>query len=195
MFARFNLALAAALALTGCQQAAGGEQATQGLGEVRDSQRAFQDVILLHADGLEVTGATGTYLAFNSPREAVERELARALGPIVDRSRNEECGAGPIDSTSFPGGLTLNFQMGRLEGWYLARGTGTSALGEIVTVEGVTVGSSQSALKAITPLNQVEESTLGEEFTTGSGIGGLLDTIDGTKTVAALYSGTTCFFR
>lgn len=150
--------------------------------------------VLLKADGLEVTGAEGTYLAFDSPRETVERELARVLGPIVERSRNVECGAGPVDSTSFPGGLTVNFQQSRLEGWYLGTGAEGEAGADISVGQEITLGSSERELAAAFSMERVE-STLGDEFVTDDGISGLLAGREGARAVDALYSGTTCFFR
>ena len=40
-----------------------------------------------------------------------------------------------------------------------------------------------------------EDSTLGDEFYTESGIGGFLTGENGNKSVESLYAGINCFFR
>ena len=188
--------LASTILLVGCQQVAESGEKAQSLAttDVESPQPVAE--VRLRADGVEITGPEGTYLAFDSPRDTVESELAGVLGPIVDRSRNEECGAGPISSTSFPGGLTVNFQAGRLEGWFL--GDDDHAIeGEaeaIATAEGISLSSDEEALDDAYTIEAVD-STLGEEFTTEEGISGFLTGSEGSRTVEALYSGTTCFFR
>ena len=184
--------LACALLLISCQQATGDDPGGQGAANSEDGSADPASQVLLRADGLEVTGAEGIYLAFDSPRETVERELARALGPISDRSRNAECGAGTVNSTSFPGGLTVNFQAGRLKGWFL--GDGGEGAADITTVEGIGLGSDEGALDKAYSVEAME-STLGDEFVTDQGISGFLTGQEGSRKVEALYSGATCFFR
>ncbi|MCH2487202.1 MAG: aspartate-semialdehyde dehydrogenase [Erythrobacter sp.] len=184
--------LLAALLAAGCQQSPKGDQAARNPADILKESSAAADQVRLRSDGIEVTGAEGTYLAFDSPRDTVESELARVLGPIVDRSRNAECGAGTVDSTSFPGGLTVNFQAGRMEGWYLS--DTQSVASDIATAEGITIGKDERALDTAYEVEQIE-STLGDEFTTEVGISGILAGAEGSRIVEALYSGTTCFFR
>lgn len=193
----------AALTLTGCGQA---DPAGDGDGDGSEPAFAMQETptlpddppgaVRLRSDGLDVTGAQGTTLSFDSPRETVEKELARVLGPIADRGRNEECGAGPVDSTRYPGGLTLNFQQGRLVGWFLTRDAETGkASGDIATDAGVRLGSAAAVLEAAYVIDPIEASTLGDEFTSQQGVSGFLTGDGGAKSVESLYAGTTCFFR
>ena len=143
MIVRFAMIGAAALALAACS---GSEETAE------SSELALQEtpnlpadpagVVRLGGDGLEVTGPLGTMLSFGSPRETVEAELAKALGEARDVGINEECGAGPVAFTEYPGGLTLNFQNGALAGWSLGDGDGQSA--DIATAEGIDLASSEA---------------------------------------------------
>ncbi len=187
--------LACALLLISCQQATGDDPGEQGAANFEDGPADLTSQLRLRGDGVEVTGAEGIYLAFDSPRETVERELARVLGPIADRSRNAECGAGTVDSTSFPGGFTVNFQSGRLKGWYFSGESGSNEPHDTATAEGLTVGTSVEALYRSGAMKQMEHSSLGEEFTIRSGISGVLTGPGEPNTIEALYSGTTCFAR
>lgn len=116
------------------------------------------------------------------------------FGP-VHRNRNEECGAGPMESASSPAtGLTANFQDGELVGWFFD-GDGTKAH----TANDITVGSTRAALEKAMPIEMQTESTLGIEFFSGSGeggfVGGFLSGESDNATIESLYSGTNCFFR
>lgn len=194
MSARLLFLLASLVAIAGCQKM-GEEESAQGLANMEAGVQQPAVEVRLRADGVEITGAQGTYLAFDSPRDTVEIELAGVLGPIVDRSRNEECGAGTVNSTKFPGGLTVNFQQGRMKGWYISSEAGSSGPRDISTIEGIVIGTSNDALFRSGTITQMEESSLGEEFTTASGISGILTGPGEPKSVEAIYSGTTCFFR
>jgi len=191
MSARFYPLLASLVAIAACQQVSE-EESARGLANMEAGVQQPGAEVRLRADGVEITGAQGTYLAFDSPRDAVESELAGVLGPIVNRSRNDECGAGAISSTSFPGGLTVNFQAGRLEGWFLTTDEGEPKA--IATAEDISIGSDEAALDAAYTVEAMD-STLGDEFTTEEGISGFLTGPEGSRTVEALYSGATCFFR
>lgn len=149
-------------------------------------------MVRLGGEGLTVTGPMGTTLAFGSPRTAAEQELARALGPATDRTSLAECGAGPMDFTSYVSGLTLNFQDDRLVGWTLRR---EETEGPVRTDAEIAVGSSEAdAIKAYA-IEPVEGSTLGDEFTSAAGIGGFLSGNGGDTVVESLHAGTVCFFR
>ncbi|MEW4447750.1 hypothetical protein [Qipengyuania sp. JC766] len=146
--------------------------------------------IRLTGPEITVMGPMGATLGNNAPRDQVEAELAKSLGPVAERGRNEECGAGPVESSRFDGGLTINFQDGRMAGWVLEQGDA-----DIATKDGgITVGSSFAELDAAYTVELVD-STLGDEFTTGEGINGFLTGEGDARTVESLYAGTTCFFR
>ncbi len=194
---RIAMLALATLSLTACQQA--GEVDDTPSDEIQLQETPNTDpnppgVVRLMGDGVQVTGAAGTSLAFTSPQGAVEAELARALGDPTGRASNDECGAGPVDTTSFNGGLKLNFQKGRLVGWVLDTDKGAETR-DIATVDRIAPGSSAADLGAAYEVSPVEGSTLGDEFTTQSGISGFYEQWGEAKQVGMLYAGTTCFFR
>ncbi len=71
--------------------------------------------------GLEIAGPGAQKLAFGQERAVVEQAVVSRMGEPVSRLANQECGAGPMQFTSFAGGLTLNFQDGAFAGWALER--------------------------------------------------------------------------
>lgn len=129
----------------------------------------------------------GEQLAFGSPRDQADGLVAQAGAEGPESSANEECGAGPMEFSRHPGGLTLNYQDGKLVGWLLDEAS------EAVTVEGgLAIGAGRAAAEALPGFAAVDDSTLGDEFYSESrGIGGFLE--EGKVTM--LYAGTNCFFR
>lgn len=186
--------VAAALVLAACSpEADGGSSAPakSGEGVARPAQIAAGQV-RLSGDTINVTGPAGTNLAFGSPRDVVEQELARALGPATDRTQNDECGAGPIGFTAFSGGLTVNFQDDKLVGWTLGREEGESP---VRTSKDVGIGTSEQDLAKAYSVEQMAGSTLGDEFQSSEGIGGFFTPNGNGKVVESLFAGTNCFFR
>ncbi|MFZ1743136.1 MAG: aspartate-semialdehyde dehydrogenase [Pontixanthobacter sp.] len=148
--------------------------------------------IRLAGESIAVTGAEGLTLAFGSPRDAVEREIAAVLGKPTDKSSNEECGAGPMEFSAYQGGLTVTFQDGKLTGWYLDRDEDSR---DISTSENITIGSVESALTKAYSVKPQIDSTLGDEFYTTEGVAGFLSGQGDAKVVESLFAGTNCFFR
>ena len=138
---------------------------------------------VLEGEGLRI----GTEkLAFGTAKAATIAALTRALGrPPGEQGINEECGGGALEYASWPGEITLYFESGGFAGW--------DERGKLRTAGGIGLGSSR-ALVASLPGLEVEESTLGTEFTAG-GLGGILDSDSPTAKVTNLWGGTTCVFR
>lgn len=155
-----------------------------------ETQAAGEEAkVAMDGEGVTVTGADGKvqHLAFGMGHDELMRAIA-FRGPAGETT-NQECGAGPVDFASWPDGLNLLFQQGEFAGWSLDERADT-----IVTASGgVGIGSPRSALAALGTV-EVEESTLGTEFTAG-GIGGLLDGPGKGAKVTALWAGLTCMFR
>lgn len=130
---------------------------------------------------------------FAAGQKEVEAALTRVLGASSGGGRNGECGAGPMDFTEFPGGLTAHFQDGRLVGWnwHDAPDGAASASGTVRLAGEVQLGAPRESAAAVPGFAPVEGSTLGEEFALGDAVGGFVE--DGR--VAMLYAGTQCFFR
>ena len=146
-----------------------------------------KDSIDLQAGGLAVPAQDGDEVLevpFGSMRAAAEATLADVLGEVVSRTENAECGAGPLQLTQY-NGLTLNFQDGRLVGWFARDPYLPTALrDELLAGDGIVM---------------VPESTLGEEFEIGdppgAAISGVFASEDSDAKVTGLWAGTNCLFR
>ena len=142
------------------------------------------DLVTVRVDGL-TAGAEAFYFA--AGQTEVEAALARTLGKPGETGDMPECGAGPMEFASYPGGLTANFQNGTLVGWNWSGGTDA-----IVFSEAIGIGTARSEVEAMPGFALIEDSTLGEEFALGEeGPFGFFE--DGK--VSMLYAGTQCFFR
>ena len=148
------------------------------------------DIVKLNGDGL-AAGAEAFYFA--AGRTEVDTALAGVLGDASRNGANEECGAGPMQFTDYPGGLTVNFQNGSLVGWLHRQPDDGEAAptGEVSIVGDVQLGTAQAEAEAADGYLTITESTLGEEFSLGDKIGGFFE----GGSVSMLYAGTQCFFR
>ncbi len=154
------------------------------------SPEVAADAVELSGEGL-TAGVEAFY--FSAGKVEVETALAGVLGDATRAVSNEECGAGPMQFTDYPGGLTVNFQDGTLVGWLRrAPQDGDSpATGSVSVAGDVQLGTSRADAEASGGLSMIEGSTLGEEFALGDRIGGFFE----ANSVSMLYAGTQCFFR
>lgn len=158
---------------------------------------AATTAVSLDADGLRfVDKASGktSLLAFGVPRAEAEEALARVDGKADDRSTNEECGAGPMEFTRFDA-MTLNFQDGKFVGWFLGNENGAS---QYSTMSGIAIGTTRAKAKQSVSIVDVPDSTLGEEFSIGTGdhvMGGIFAEPGEDAKIDALFAGANCFFR
>ena len=162
-----------------------------------DGPAAATTAVSLDGEGLRfVDKASGkaSLLAFGVPRVQAEEALARVTGKADDRSTNEECGAGPMEFTRYDA-MTLNFQDGKFAGWFLGNEPGADAFS---TMSGIAIGTTRAKAGESVSIVMAEDSTLGEEFSIGTGdngIGGMFAEPGDTAKIDALFAGTTCFFR
>lgn len=146
----------------------------------------------LSGDGIRTTGPDGAQLPFSSSRDDVEQAVTAALGTPQSRERNDECGAGPIETTSYLGGVTLNFQQGFLVGWFVDSSPESA---RATTPEGIRPGSPIADARKVYTITEIPESTLGKELATDEGIGIFLAGESDDDDIESLYAGTNCFFR
>ncbi|UKK83528.1 hypothetical protein L7H23_13270 [Sphingopyxis sp. BSN-002] len=162
-----------------------------------DGPAAATTAISLDGEGLRFVDKNNgktSLLAFGVPRAQAEEALARVAGKADDRSTNEECGAGPMEFTRFDA-MTLNFQDGKFVGWFLGNENGAS---EYSTMSGIGIGTTRAKAKESVSIIDVEDSTLGEEFSIGSGdavVGGMFAEPGEAAKIDALFAGANCFFR
>ena len=162
-----------------------------------DGPAAATTAVSLDGEGLRfVDTKTGraSLLAFGVPRAQAEAALANVAGKEDDRSTNEECGAGTMEFTRYDA-MTLNFQGGKFVGWFLGNEPGANAFS---TMSGVAIGTTRAKAKESVAIVDLEDSTLGEEFSIGTGdhvIGGMFAAPGDAARIDALFAGTNCFFR
>jgi hypothetical protein len=157
----------------------------------RPVEPAVERRTTLFADGVLPPVTAAKALRFGEDRRAVLAALEPVLGKPVT-SRNEECGAGPMDFAAF-GALTLNFIDDTFVGWHAREGA------RVVTADGVTLGTTLAAIRAERSAALVSGSTLEGEFeyatAAGGTIGGFLEGEGDAARAIGLYAGVNCFFR
>lgn len=178
---RFRILLpVAVLVLAAC----GVQEPAPAPGESAKIKTPTQAALRLSGSGLALGADTA---AFGSAREAAEHMATRHLSASPELFDSDECGAGPMAFSRYPGGLMLNFQDGMLVGWFLAEANNRVSLGN-----GLAVGSAQRVVEALPGFELDPESTLGLEFySEADGVGGFIK--DGK--IVGLYAGVNCFLR
>jgi hypothetical protein len=145
-----------------------------------------EPVLRASADGLSSELQT---VKFGAPL-ATAIALTESLGGHDDQPQQlDDCSAGPL-LTVRVGDLLLLGEGEKFVGWHIS----DSAELRFRTDKGVTVGTSLRDLKRAYDI-EVFESTVGTEFTSTDGIGGLLSDASQSAKVAHLWAGTTCIMR
>lgn len=162
-----------------------------------DGPAAATTAVSLDGEGLrfiDKTSGKASLLTFGVPRAQAEEALARVAGKLDDRSTNEECGAGPMEFTRFDA-MTLNFQGGKFVGWFLGDESGAATYS---TASGIGIGTTRGKAAQSVTIADVPDSTLGEEFSIGTGehvVGGIFAEPGDAAKIDALFAGDNCFFR
>ena len=140
-------------------------------------------------------------LPFGMPQEELVGIVSKVLqAKPKSIGINTECGAGPLKMASWSNGLTLVFQEKKagaaqkwqFVGWYA--GASSGAAPKVATMAGVGIGSTRAELEGAYAV-KVTKSTLGQEFSTTSGLYGLLNGPGQAAVITSLWSGTSCNFR
>ena len=138
---------------------------------------------MLEGEGLLVAGKK---LPFGTPRAATLDALTKALGrPPGEQGAAEECGGGGLEFATWKDEIQIWFDEEGFAGW--------DETGGLKTAGGIGLGSGRADLASLAGL-EVEESTLGTEFTAGQ-LGGLLDSKSPEAKVIHIWGGATCMFR
>ena len=136
-----------------------------------------------------VDPATGSAraLPFGTPMATVIAALEASFGAApVEQEVNPECGAGPVLHARWANGFVALAQEDRFLGW-------DSRERGLTTADGIGIGSTRAELEASREV-QVEESTLGVEFSAG-GLGGLFASAEPQARITSIWAGLTCVFR
>ena len=179
---RKSLLLALPLVLAACGEAQTEPEPTAVSAEAVEGAK-----VLVDANGLGPAGAVP--FRFGAARADVDAAIGDALGIAVAKSRNEECGAGPMDFSQF-GPLQIAYMDGELRGWFLREGE------EVATSDGVQPGTTTFAgLKLEKQVRELDTTLEGEfEYTTAD-YGTITGFAEDGERVTALQAGISCFFR
>lgn len=166
-----------------------------------------KQALVLSADALQlvdqITGSTND-LPFGTPEnqlmEIINNTLqTKPLSNVV----NAECGAGPLKMVTWNNGLTLVFQENNtksadpktdwlFQGWSV-NGTKEGA-NKLTTMAGVGIGSTLAEMQSAYEI-EVKKTSLGQEFSTASGLFGILDGTGKDAKITHLWGGVSCNFR
>ena len=172
-----------ALAACGGSDVPSPAERLNGSGDAAAAEIIDPGQVTLWHDGL-IAGPDAFY--FGAGQTEIEAAITRAVGEPVSAGDMPECGAGPMQFASYPGGLSVNFQDGILVGWSLEGGADN-----IVLRGDIAIGTPRSDVEAASGFAMIEASTLGEEFMLGDALAGFFE----EGRVSMLYAGTQCFFR
>lgn len=163
--------------------------------------------LVLTSDALQlvdqITGSSNE-LPFGTPENQLTEIINNTLlSKAISNAVNTECGAGPLKMVAWSNGLTLVFQENNtksavpktdwlFEGWYID-GTKESA-NTLTTMAGIGIGSTLAEMQSAYEI-EVKKTSLGQEFSTASGLYGILDGAEKDAKITHLWSGVSCNFR
>lgn len=151
--------------------------------------------LALSGEGLDlvdpISGST-RHLPFDGDADAVVAAVTRISGAPSQRAVNGECGAGPMEFVTWNDGLSVLIQQQGFRGWSMNQRPGNAAL-PLTTISGIGLGSTRSALEAVTVIT-VSETSLGTEFS-AAGLNGLFAPAMADAPIIAMWSGVSCVFR
>jgi len=152
-------------------------------------------MLALSGEGLAlIDAASGStrHLQFDVSADAVVAAVTRIRGAPKERTVNGECGTGPIEFVTWKDGLSVLIQQQTFRGWSMNQ-RATNPASTLATMSGIGLGSSRSALEAVSVI-KVSETTLGTEFSAG-GLNGLFASAAADAPITAMWSGVACVFR
>ena len=168
---------------------------------------ASAQLLALTANALQLVsqpnGST-TEIPFGMPLEQLVEIVNKVLQvPVTSMGINSECGAGPLKMATWSNGLTLAFQQKKRKGattqpdwqfvgWYLGAPSGKGP--KLTSMAGIGIGSTRAELDMAYAIT-LTTTSLGSEFSTTSGLYGILAGPDKGAKITRLWSGTNCIFR
>ena len=151
----------------------------------------------------QITGSSNE-LPFGTPENQLTEIINKTLESIaVNTVVNTECGAGPLKMVAWSNGLTLVFQENNtksaepktdwlFQGWFVD-GTKEGAQ-KLTTMAGIGIGSTLAEMQSAYEI-EVKKTSLGQEFSTASGLYGILGGSGSDAKITQLWSGVSCNFR
>ncbi len=148
-----------------------------------------------------VNSQTGsrTEINFGKPlKEMVETINTILQSKVSSISINSECGAGPLKMAVWKNGLNLIFKEQKSNkewqfvGWHLGKASGN--MQTLKTMAGIGIGSTRQEMESAYVI-KVNKTSLGNEFSTSSGLYGIFDGQGKDAKITDMWSGLTCIFR
>jgi len=141
--------------------------------------------VVLTAKGVRTAGKGGT-VAFGTAQSETLRRLVPVFGKQIRTQKIPDCGQGmAMTEVAFRNGVTLTFAKGKFSGWDLDKAG-------ISTERGLKIGASREALLRAYPKTEVDESSLGVMFSTGSAIAGFLNADIDDARIENIHAGSVC---
>jgi len=127
--------------------------------------------------------------------ETINKVLQSKVSTI---SINSECDAGPLKMAVWKNGLNLIFKEQKSNkewqfvGWYLGKDSGN--LQTLKTMSGIGIASTRQEMESAYVI-KVNKTSLGNEFSTSSGLYGIFGGSGENAKITDMWSGLTCIFR
>ena len=144
------------------------------------------------------TGST-TEINFGKPLDEMVETINKVLQSKVSSiAINTECGAGPLKIAVWKNGLNLIFKEQKSNkewqfvGWYLRKASGD--MQTLKTMAGIGISSTLQEMESAYVI-KVNKTSLGNEFSTSSGLYGILNSTGKDAKITDMWSGLTCIFR
>ena len=144
------------------------------------------------------TGSS-TEINFGKPLDEMVETINKVLQSKVSSiGINSECGAGPLKMAVWKNGLNLIFKEQKSKnewqfvGWYLGKASGN--LQTLKTMAGIGIGSTLQQMHSAYVI-KLTKTSLGNEFSTSSGLYGIFDGPGKDAKITDMWSGLTCIFR
>ena len=144
------------------------------------------------------TGSS-TEINFGKPVDEMVETINKVLQSKVSTiSINSECGAGPLKMAVWKNGLNLIFKEQKSNkewqfvGWHLGKASGN--MQTLKTMAGIGIGSTRQEMDSAYVI-KVNKTSLGNEFSTSSGLYGIFDGSGKDAKITDMWSGLTCIFR
>lgn len=154
---------------------------------------ALADAPLHPAEGglvLTAADAAPDFIPFGHAAADVNRIAGHYWWKPLDRGRMEECGAGPLDFTTYPNGVVLYFDYGVFAGWAMGQRAEARAVpGDLA------IGITTRTLREVFGDIAITKTSLGSEFMAGTDLYGVLSGPAEDDQLLSLWSGVSCVFR
>jgi hypothetical protein len=158
-------------------------------------------LLALTSEGLQLvheeTGKT-TDLPYGMPEEELIPILNTVLNEKTDPQLNSECGAGPLRIATWKNGLGVLLQESeagdewQFVGWSMDDRSADA--GNLTTLSGIGIGSTRVAMEEVYAV-EVSNTSLGNEFTTATGLFGIFNGPGKNAKITHMWSGVSCNFR